>query len=457
MPVPVVIGDLSQVAASNFPAGSDSPSNLDDVQRAQASFIALLRDGKGLSTPVTLASAATTDIGAQNSAFVEISGTTGITSFGTTYNGPRFLRFTGALLLTNSASLALPGAANIATVAGDTCIACPNSASSGWNVISFQRAASLTNGAIAAGAITTSGLTQSTARLLGRTTAATGPVEEISVGTGLSLSAGVLSGSSISIPKRGSVLSGATTRIAIGTGLAVNLLATTTNVSLAFAQGLGTSGAVDKVGTLTADALAFWSGLTANVVNYLFYDRNSSTGAITGVASTLPYIAQDSTVAISVVNGQHTYVYDIGQMYVGNGSVATAVDRVPEGECLAGAASITTVTSYAKQRQSVGAWVATLPAAGTPISTNPNLGTNLFKCELELLNTTTNVGYLVGDIAENVGQDNGSPITIWKTRNSAGFTVGNSGVFAATNRSGGGYIALTAANWSYRLVSTGRF
>lgn len=44
-----------------------------------------------------------------------------------------------------------------------------------------------------AGAITTSGLTQSTARILGRTTASTGAVEEITIGSGLSLSAGQLS------------------------------------------------------------------------------------------------------------------------------------------------------------------------------------------------------------------------------------------------------------------------
>lgn len=46
---------------------------------------------------------------------------------------------------------------------------------------------------VAPGAITTSGLTMATARLLGRTTASTGAVEEITVGSGLSLSAGTLS------------------------------------------------------------------------------------------------------------------------------------------------------------------------------------------------------------------------------------------------------------------------
>jgi hypothetical protein len=48
-------------------------------------------------------------------------------------------------------------------------------------------------GAAASGSITTSGLTQATARILGRTTASTGAIEEITVGSGLSLSAGELS------------------------------------------------------------------------------------------------------------------------------------------------------------------------------------------------------------------------------------------------------------------------
>jgi hypothetical protein len=43
------------------------------------------------------------------------------------------------------------------------------------------------------GSITTSGLTQATARILGRTTASTGSIEEIQIGSGLSLSAGELS------------------------------------------------------------------------------------------------------------------------------------------------------------------------------------------------------------------------------------------------------------------------
>ena len=46
--------------------------------------------------------------------------------------------------------------------------------------------------AVVPGSITTSGLTQSTARILGRTTAGTGAIEEITVGSGLTLTAGAL-------------------------------------------------------------------------------------------------------------------------------------------------------------------------------------------------------------------------------------------------------------------------
>lgn len=45
MPLPTLITELSTTAASNYPAGTDSPATLDDVQRAHASFIAQLNIG----------------------------------------------------------------------------------------------------------------------------------------------------------------------------------------------------------------------------------------------------------------------------------------------------------------------------------------------------------------------------------------------------------------------------
>ena len=44
MPTPTLITELSATASSNYPAGTESPIVLDDVQRAHAAFIAQLRD-----------------------------------------------------------------------------------------------------------------------------------------------------------------------------------------------------------------------------------------------------------------------------------------------------------------------------------------------------------------------------------------------------------------------------
>lgn len=91
-------------------------------------------------TTASVASAATTNIGAANSLNVDITGTTTITAFDTVANGTlRYVAFAGALTLTHNAStLQLPGAANIATAAGDTAIF--KSYGSGWKCLMFQRA-----------------------------------------------------------------------------------------------------------------------------------------------------------------------------------------------------------------------------------------------------------------------------------------------------------------------------
>lgn len=73
-------------------------------------------------TAVTVASAATTDLGGAAGNAVRITGTTTITALGTAQSGARrHVTFSGALTLThNGTSLILPGAANIVTAAGDT-------------------------------------------------------------------------------------------------------------------------------------------------------------------------------------------------------------------------------------------------------------------------------------------------------------------------------------------------
>lgn len=86
------------------------------------------------------ASASTVALGSTTSNFVEITGTTTITSFGTVSASVwRVVKFAGALTLThNATSLILPYGANITTVAGDTILAI-SEGSGNWRVFFLQR------------------------------------------------------------------------------------------------------------------------------------------------------------------------------------------------------------------------------------------------------------------------------------------------------------------------------
>lgn len=128
-----IIGNLQM--GNNKLTGLTAGTGSGDSLRWQQLF------DQGVETDV--ASATSTDIGIQNSNFIRITGTTTITGFGTNYRGPRFIRFAAALTLTNSATLVLPGNADIVTAAGDTAVAYPiGNPAAGW-IIAAYRVASL--------------------------------------------------------------------------------------------------------------------------------------------------------------------------------------------------------------------------------------------------------------------------------------------------------------------------
>lgn len=88
----------------------------------------------------TMASAATVDLATSTGVSLLISGTTAISSFGVMPAGvKRELTFLAAATLTNSATLILPGGADILTAAGDT--ATMRSLGGGtWRCTAYQRA-----------------------------------------------------------------------------------------------------------------------------------------------------------------------------------------------------------------------------------------------------------------------------------------------------------------------------
>jgi len=99
-----------------------------------------------------------------------------------------------------------------------------------------------TLGAAASGAVTGTGITQATGKILGRTTASTGAIEEITVGTGLTLSAGSLSAS---------ITSGTAVATTSGTSIDfTSIPAGTKRITLMFSgvSTNGTSGLLVQIG-----------------------------------------------------------------------------------------------------------------------------------------------------------------------------------------------------------------
>jgi len=92
---------------------------------------------------LVIPSAATCDIGSLVSNSAQVTGSINITSFGTNYKGPMFLRFAAALNIYPSATLLTPGSTTIAVSAGDSCIVTPFSVlgvPAGWTITSYQYA-----------------------------------------------------------------------------------------------------------------------------------------------------------------------------------------------------------------------------------------------------------------------------------------------------------------------------
>ena len=122
------------------------------------------------------------------------------------------------------------------------------------------------------GSITSSGYTQSTARMLGRSTASTGAIEEISVGAGLALSAGSIATSgaitSSGFTQSTSRLLGRTTA---STG-AVEEISVGTGLTLSGGSLTATGGGMTSLGTITTTSGASQSLGSLTLTNYKFVE-----------------------------------------------------------------------------------------------------------------------------------------------------------------------------------------
>jgi hypothetical protein len=103
---------------------------------ATSSFVGVVGGGLG-----SISSSATTDLNSVPQANVSITGTTTISSFGSAAPAGvvKFIRFAGALTLTNSASLAVPGGFDLTTAANDRAVV-THLGSGNWEITQYTRA-----------------------------------------------------------------------------------------------------------------------------------------------------------------------------------------------------------------------------------------------------------------------------------------------------------------------------
>jgi len=199
---------------------------------------------------------------------------------------------------------------------------------------------------VAPGAYTTSGLTMATSRLLGRTTATTGAAEEISVAGGLTLSGGVLTGTS------GTVTSVTGTSPVVSSGgatPAISMPAATTSVSgyltstdwttfnnkgsgsVTSVSGTGTVNGITLTGTVTTSGSLTLGGTLSGV------------SLTTQVSGTLP-VANGGTGATSLTSGY---------LVKGNGTSAASASVVYDDGTNIGIGLSTLASGYAPGNSSL--------------------------------------------------------------------------------------------------------
>ena len=383
---------------------------------------------------IALASASTTNIGGQTSTKLQVTGTTTITSFGTTYRGPIFVRFAGALILTHNAStLILPSGANITTAAGDTCIALP--ISGGWYVATYTR---------------NSG-TDATETSKGIVELAT-PAETIT-GTDTVRAthpagvAAAIAAIPVSPAVRQTVLSGAVD--SNGFSAFGGSTGSTTVTASATLVATAANGMLNRTGTIVNPS---WTGLSTNGTMYLGLTVNAD-GTCTPYSSTLEFNYQWGG-TYSVTSNQRTFNIQEMTTKVGNGASAAQAYDLQVGEVTVAGGVVTAIVWYQLMGRYDSGFTATLPSLSTQTGRNHNIGVKDLDVTFIIECTTSDFDYAVGDrrYGSPGSFDSGnfypSALNI-NTRLSLSLT--KSGSYYSALKGGGAGGGLTTSSWKYKI------
>jgi hypothetical protein len=198
-----------------------------------------------------------------------------------------------------------------------------------------------------------------------------------------------------------------------------------------------------------------WSGLVANVTNYL-YVTVATDGTLTTGSTTLEPIYQGGGTP-SVQNGQFTF--NIGEMkgYRGNGSLAQPSNIVLVGEAAAGPGAVTGTTAYAYNGQYEGIFVGPLVSTSW-VGTGHNIGTKPDFYDLIIVNVIGEQGYSPGDTlhASSLVGNYGSftlPLALTANRTVVTYFAASPTPYVTSNKGGAASATLTPANWQYKFIA----
>lgn len=251
---------------------------------------------------------------------------------------------------------------------------------------------------------------------------------------------------------QGSIDAGGTPNfLQIGTGLSVNLLASTTPIVLAFAYGFNNNyGQIDHISSIISDQAAFWSNLPTNKsFLQLYIDHNLSTGVLTG-----GYTERETIygAAPSHFNTQHWYdENNTCFMKVSNGTSWSNVQRIMVGECTTDASTVTGVICYAIQGKSI---IDSGSLAADQLQTlSHHIGRVPTKRDVSLVCVSADQGWAVGDEIINITNYYATtPGQRWSIGiDSKNITTIIEGDITGFNKSTKTVVTLTLNKWKFRI------
>lgn len=238
--------------------------------------------------------------------------------------------------------------------------------------------------------------------------------------------------------------------ISIGTGLSVNISATTTPVIMSASIS---NSANNRIGIVSADTSI--SGLTDSTTNYLYGDIGVDGVVVLGSTILAPTYQFGGT--YSVTSGQSTFNISEMTMKVGNGASADQTFRVFIGEAVTAGGVVTSVRNYALNGIYYSS-LQTITASGQ-LLLNANMGFTPYNLELFLVNQSASLGYNVGDYVLTNSQHNrtdgtpiGTSIILTSTILQLRYSV-STNCFSIANATTGLSANITNANWKLRILA----